>query len=132
MPGQHHIAADELLQLEHDTLPRRQRRAAPCRESVLGSLDGSLELCWRCFWAPRHHLLRCLAERHSTDDLSTAPCLALSNARSCALMKREKSTHRVCDINPSVSLTLLKLSVDQKPRCCLPSEANARSARTLL
>ena len=57
----HLVASDELLQFEHDALPRRQRRAAPGGERVLGSLHRCLELGRGRLWAARYHLLCGLA-----------------------------------------------------------------------
>ena len=68
----HLVAADELLQLEHDALPRRQRRAAPGRESVLGGLHRRLELGRGRLRAARHHLLRGLAVQHNSLRQGTA------------------------------------------------------------
>jgi len=119
---QHHVFTDELLQLEHDTLPRQQRRAPPGGEGILGRLDCCLELCGGCLGAPRYDLLRGLQRSQEGFGACTdarQPVSYSVRRRMHATSQQAPAAHRVCYIYPRVRLTLFELAVDQQMRCGL-------------
>ena len=61
--GAHHVILDQLLQLEHNTLPHGDCSLSPFRERRLGGLNSSFKLLRCGFWQARDHLLRCLEAR---------------------------------------------------------------------